>query len=52
MSQIGQDKHDFLYYIFQFDKDRCIMNPEKENRLQKQIRETIQAVTKGDQIDG
>lgn len=43
-----EKKHNFLYYIFQFDKKQCIMNEKKESKLKNFICHKIRLFFKGE----
>lgn len=43
-----EKKHHFLYYIFQFDKKRCIMKEKQESKLKIMIYNKIRLLCKGE----
>ena len=42
-----EKNHHFLFYIFQFDKERCKIERKKEEMLQENIRKNLQHFQKG-----
>ena len=42
-----EKNHNFLFYIFQFDKERCKIESEKEEVLQEIVRKNLQHLQKG-----
>ena len=40
--------HHFLYYIFQFDKKRCIMEEKRARSLHRHFQKTLKLFQKGE----
>ena len=46
-----REKHHFLYYIFQNDKNQCMMEEKKANRLQNWLRNLFRKMQEGENYD-
>ena len=47
----NEKKHHFLYYIFQIDKKRCMMEKNKEKNLKRWSETILVLLRKGETLD-